>query len=253
MRCRRASRTAGQSSSTTRVPGGVPVLPVTHQHVLAVDPLELRRKTGEGRAGALVEGVCLELDSPAAEHVERVLELQELRLGVRPRSPGRRGKPRPADLEAPVLGTEGEVASRADRRAGLAETVANASSRPASVPEPRADVIQPPTRRGSAAAESAATARLGVARCRVEVVAVPVRRAAPTVRCRPRSSVSSIAPCASAQYTWVMPIYEYACMECEDHFDELVRSEDQVITCPSCETSDVLEADLRRSPCTARR
>ena len=38
-----------------------------------------------------------------------------------------------------------------------------------------------------------------------------------------------------------MPIYEYACMECEEHFDELVRSEDQVITCPSCETTNVLK------------
>jgi putative FmdB family regulatory protein len=38
-----------------------------------------------------------------------------------------------------------------------------------------------------------------------------------------------------------MPIYEYACMECEDHFDELVRSDDQVVTCPSCETTNVLK------------
>ena len=38
-----------------------------------------------------------------------------------------------------------------------------------------------------------------------------------------------------------MPIYEYACMECEDHFDELVRSDDQVIACPSCHATDVLK------------
>ena len=43
------------------------------------------------------------------------------------------------------------------------------------------------------------------------------------------------------QYTRDMPIYEYACMECEDHFDELVRSDDQVITCPSCNATDVLK------------
>ena len=30
-------------------------------------------------------------------------------------------------------------------------------------------------------------------------------------------------------------------MECEEHFDELVRSEDQVIACPSCETTNVLK------------
>ena len=45
----------------------------------------------------------------------------------------------------------------------------------------------------------------------------------------------------AAQYTWAMPIYEYACMECEDHFDELVRSDDQVITCPACGASNVLK------------
>jgi putative FmdB family regulatory protein len=38
-----------------------------------------------------------------------------------------------------------------------------------------------------------------------------------------------------------MPIYEYACMECENHFDELVRTDDQVVTCPSCEATDVLK------------
>ncbi len=38
-----------------------------------------------------------------------------------------------------------------------------------------------------------------------------------------------------------MPIYEYACMECESHFDELVRGEDQIVTCPSCGASKVLK------------
>ena len=38
-----------------------------------------------------------------------------------------------------------------------------------------------------------------------------------------------------------MPVYEYACMECEDHFDELVRSDGQVVTCPSCHATDVLK------------
>jgi putative FmdB family regulatory protein len=38
-----------------------------------------------------------------------------------------------------------------------------------------------------------------------------------------------------------MPIYEYACMECEEHFDELVRSEQQVVTCPSCGAGKVLK------------
>jgi putative FmdB family regulatory protein len=38
-----------------------------------------------------------------------------------------------------------------------------------------------------------------------------------------------------------MPIYEYACMECEDHFEELVRSDDQVVICPSCGAGKVLK------------
>ncbi len=38
-----------------------------------------------------------------------------------------------------------------------------------------------------------------------------------------------------------MPIYEYACMECESHFEELVRSEEQAIACPECGTANVLK------------
>jgi putative FmdB family regulatory protein len=38
-----------------------------------------------------------------------------------------------------------------------------------------------------------------------------------------------------------MPIYEYACMECEEHFDELVRRDDQIVACPSCGAADVLK------------
>jgi putative FmdB family regulatory protein len=38
-----------------------------------------------------------------------------------------------------------------------------------------------------------------------------------------------------------VPIYEYACMECEEHFEELVRTEQQVVTCPSCGAAKVLK------------
>ena len=38
-----------------------------------------------------------------------------------------------------------------------------------------------------------------------------------------------------------MPIYEYECMSCEEHFEELVRSEEQVVTCPSCGAAKVLK------------
>lgn len=38
-----------------------------------------------------------------------------------------------------------------------------------------------------------------------------------------------------------MPIYEYACMKCEHHFEELVRSSEQVVTCPECGGAKVLK------------
>jgi putative FmdB family regulatory protein len=38
-----------------------------------------------------------------------------------------------------------------------------------------------------------------------------------------------------------VPIYEYACMECESHFDELVRSAEQAVTCPECGAGNVLK------------
>ena len=31
-----------------------------------------------------------------------------------------------------------------------------------------------------------------------------------------------------------MPVYEYACMECEEHFEELVRMDADAPPCPSC-------------------
>jgi putative FmdB family regulatory protein len=35
-----------------------------------------------------------------------------------------------------------------------------------------------------------------------------------------------------------VPIYEYVCMECESHFEELVRGEQQV-ACPDCTATNV--------------
>ena len=37
-----------------------------------------------------------------------------------------------------------------------------------------------------------------------------------------------------------MPIYEYACMECESHFEELVRNAEQAVACPDCGAVDGL-------------
>jgi putative FmdB family regulatory protein len=31
-----------------------------------------------------------------------------------------------------------------------------------------------------------------------------------------------------------MPIYEYVCMSCESHFEELVRIDDESPACPDC-------------------
>jgi putative FmdB family regulatory protein len=36
-----------------------------------------------------------------------------------------------------------------------------------------------------------------------------------------------------------MPIYEYVCMKCEAHFEELVRLDQDVTDCPDCGASDV--------------
>jgi putative FmdB family regulatory protein len=38
-----------------------------------------------------------------------------------------------------------------------------------------------------------------------------------------------------------VPIYEYACMECETHFEELVRNAEQAVTCPECGAAKVLK------------
>jgi putative FmdB family regulatory protein len=38
-----------------------------------------------------------------------------------------------------------------------------------------------------------------------------------------------------------VPIYEYACMECESHFEELVRSSEQAVVCPECGAANVLK------------
>src|SRR6478735_2722570 len=96
------------------VPGGVAVLAAAHEHVLAVDALEGCRKARERGPCPLVQRVRLELDATAAEDVEGIVQLEKLGLRVRAGAPGRRCQPRPADLEAPVLGPQREEPGRAD-------------------------------------------------------------------------------------------------------------------------------------------
>ena len=43
---------------------------------------------------------------------------------------------------------------------------------------------------------------------------------------------------AAMRKIWSMPIYEYVCMQCESHFEELVRNGEQP-DCPDCGTADV--------------
>ena len=82
--------------------------------MVAVDALEGRTERLEGTARALVLRVRLPLDAPAAPHLERVLQLEELRLDVRAGAPDGGVEPRPADLDGAVLGPEREEARRAD-------------------------------------------------------------------------------------------------------------------------------------------
>ena len=250
-RSRSASRTVGHSSSTTLYQAESRFSPVPHEHVLAVDALERGREAGERRAGPLVEGVRLELDPPAAEDVERVLQLQELGLGVRAGAPGRRREPRPADLEAPVLRPQRQEAGRSDGPARRDEHGREREVEPGV--DARQRIVHPglPRRRGvrgwtigshrQTRGSRDASQRSSAWRC--------ASGSSRTIR---PSSVGVVHRSTRAgQYTRAMPIYEYACMECEDHFDELVRSDDQVITCPSCNATDVLK-QISPSPFTAR-
>ncbi len=36
-----------------------------------------------------------------------------------------------------------------------------------------------------------------------------------------------------------MPMYEYVCMKCESHFEELVRTDDATVACPDCGATKV--------------
>ena len=48
-----------------------------------------------------------------------------------------------------------------------------------------------------------------------------------------------------------MPIYEYVCMRCEQHFEELVRG-DETPSCPACEADNVTRKFSAVAPLGAR-
>ncbi len=37
-----------------------------------------------------------------------------------------------------------------------------------------------------------------------------------------------------------MPIYEFRCRKCEKRFEELVQTQDEVVTCPQCHSGEIL-------------
>lgn len=45
----------------------------------------------------------------------------------------------------------------------------------------------------------------------------------------------------SCQYANIalMPIFEYACNQCQSHFEKLLRSPEQEVDCPKCQSSDL--------------
>ena len=44
-----------------------------------------------------------------------------------------------------------------------------------------------------------------------------------------------------------MPMYEYVCMKCEEHFEELVRG-DQEVACPQCGATNVARPQVGSEP-----
>ena len=93
--------------------------PVGHDRVVAVDALEGRADPAQGRPRLDVAGVRLELDPVGVEGLERVGQLEQLRLAVAAGPLVGHADPRPADLEALVLGRDGHVAAAADDLARL--------------------------------------------------------------------------------------------------------------------------------------
>ncbi len=82
--------------------------------MVAKDALERRPDAEQGTARALVPGVGLELHALGVERLERVGQLEQLRLPVRAAALVRRPDPRPADLEPSMLGRDGHESGAAD-------------------------------------------------------------------------------------------------------------------------------------------
>ena len=90
----RCALTVGPLGRDDAEVGRVAKRAVGHDHVLAEDPLERRADPRERGARALVAGVRLELDPVGPERLERMGELEQLRLAVRAGPLERRCRPR---------------------------------------------------------------------------------------------------------------------------------------------------------------
>ena len=154
-------------------------------------------------------------------------EQQELRLHVDARAPG--GRCRATSIRSPpTRAPDGARETGSSRRPARRR-----SSRTGSRRRPRpAGGHPPPTHRlrsGGRLTNREPPPGSRVARRRPEPVGVlPPSGSSRT----PRPSRVGAEPAGHVSRLTGVPIYEYACMECEEHFDELVRSEGQVVTCP---------------------
>ena len=113
-RASRCSRTVGHSASVTLYHALSRFSPPRTSMWLRWTPSNVAPSASSARQRALVLRVGLPLDATAAPDVERVPQLEVLRVDVDPAAPHRRMQPRPPDLDGAVLGSECEEAGRAD-------------------------------------------------------------------------------------------------------------------------------------------
>ena len=241
--------TAGQSSSVTLYQALSRFSPSRTSMCLRCTPSKVAPSASSAPRERSFEGVGLELDPAAAPGSEGVAELQQLRLDVRARAPGGRMEPRPADLDRPVLGPEREEPRRADDSSS--RTVTSGISRPASAsaracPNQRCHssrvcgwtTLSQRQVRGSRDASQSPSSCPGASGSSRTI--------------RPSRTGTVHRSTARDSTLGAVPIYEYACMECESHFEELVRSSSRRSPARSAAPGRS-SSSSPRSPCTARR
>ena len=169
-------------------------------------------------------------------------EHQQLRLDVDAAAPGGRVQPRPADLDASGA-PDGARGTASSRPPPSAWNVTSGRSRPAAARASASSIQASSSSRRLRLRDREPAPRPRVARRLPEAGGVTLRqRLEPNDpplerRCLP-------ARCRSRHYTTAVPIYEYACMECEDHFEELVRSSEQVVDVPELRRGEGAQAAL---------